>query len=98
MANTKYDYGVIEQCNTQIRNKVSQMEEHANQFKSEVENLISQTWGGTAAQSYDRSAQQLTQVMETQKSQLDGLGRNVAQGATDMQDTDQRGGRTLTIS
>jgi WXG100 family type VII secretion target len=96
--NTVYDYGVIEQCNRLITQKVNEMQGTAEELTTDVKRLVEQTWGGQAAGQYEVAADQIRTDLEDRKNTLVALGDRLRTGSENMQETDRKGGRDIEAS
>jgi uncharacterized protein YukE len=98
MANTVYDYTVIEQCNRMISQKVREMDDLAADSIQVVKGVVDNTWGGVAANGYEASAGQLRTDLEQRKDTLIRLGERLQSSSDQMQETDKAGGKRIESS
>ncbi|OZM78834.1 WXG100 family type VII secretion target [Pseudonocardia sp. MH-G8] len=96
--NTVYDYEAIAACNAEFKREIGLMHEDIDRFQGEVQKLVADTWGGTAATQYNAAADGLNKDLESRKNTLMELERRLGLSADNMQDTDRQGGKNIGAS
>ncbi|GAB3746651.1 hypothetical protein GCM10027598_85150 [Amycolatopsis oliviviridis] len=89
-----YDYEVIDQCLTMMKNKATEIEGQTTDLENDVKRIMV-GWQGTTADAYDAKCQGLRGNLITSREQLDSLRVALQAGAEGMRDQDARGARGL---
>lgn len=90
----KYDYEVIDECLSLMKNKASQIEAQAGDLESQVKQIMVD-WTGQTADAYNQLAQDLKADIDTSKDSLDRLHSALETAAHGMQQADASGAKTM---
>jgi uncharacterized protein YukE len=93
--NTVYDYNAIAECNRAFKTEIGMMHEDIDRFQKEVSDLVTNTWGGVAAEQYNVAADGLNNDLQHRTDTLMNLERTLGSSADNMQDADHRGGNRI---
>ncbi|RSN39929.1 WXG100 family type VII secretion target [Amycolatopsis sp. WAC 04197] len=89
-----YDYDVIDQCLTMMKNKALEIEGQTTDLENDVKRIMV-GWMGSTAEAYDAKCQRMKGNLITSREQLDSLRSALQAGAQGMQEQDARGARGL---
>jgi uncharacterized protein YukE len=93
--NTVYDYGAIDECNARFDAEINLMHQDIDQFQADVAKLVTETWGGHAADGYNTSADTLNAGLSEKRDVLVQLREKLARAAENTHATDVQGGKDI---
>ncbi|GAA3362864.1 MULTISPECIES: WXG100 family type VII secretion target [Saccharopolyspora] len=90
-----YDYGALEEAQNFLKQGLEFVNERASELIKDATNLQEKGWQGQSATGYNASAERLRGRLDGFAQYIEQQKQNVQSGTTNMQDTDQAGGKRM---